>query len=155
MSLLHPRMQGETLPNLLILCWRPRRDLNPCYRRERDAGGRNSLKLKSTVGHQKYVLEPLGTLIEPLSNPRKVWISLRVRAGSLQNRLHFKRRRFALTENPSEMGVVLRLIGQPNLRPNNPPDSLASVSVVSKRYGARSNSSGNSNCLSELSVTIY
>jgi len=28
------------------------------------------LKIKSTVGHQKYVLEPSGTLIEPLSNPR-------------------------------------------------------------------------------------
>jgi excisionase family DNA binding protein len=28
------------------------------------------LKLKSTVGHQKDVLEPWGTLIEPLSNPR-------------------------------------------------------------------------------------
>ena len=28
------------------------------------------MKLKSAVGHQKYVLEPSGTLIEPLSNPR-------------------------------------------------------------------------------------
>jgi hypothetical protein len=37
---------------------------------QRDAGGRTSLKLKSTVGHQEYVLEPSGTLIEPLSNPR-------------------------------------------------------------------------------------
>lgn len=51
--------------------------------------------------------------------------------------------------------LIRNLGGQPNLRPNNPPDSLASVSFVSKRYGARSNSSGNSNCLSELSVTIY
>ena len=34
-SLLHPRMQGETLLISLILYWRPRRDLNPCYRRER------------------------------------------------------------------------------------------------------------------------
>jgi hypothetical protein len=33
-SILHPRMQGESLRILLILYWRPRRDLNPCYRRE-------------------------------------------------------------------------------------------------------------------------
>ena len=31
---LRPRMQGETLRKLLILYWRPRRDSNPCYRRE-------------------------------------------------------------------------------------------------------------------------
>jgi len=54
----------------LLFCWRPRRDLNPCYRRERDSGKRNWLKLKSTVGLKKDVLEPSGTLIEPLSNPR-------------------------------------------------------------------------------------
>jgi hypothetical protein len=41
-SLLHPRMQGETLRILLISYWRPRRDLNPCYRRE-------SLRLKAPV----------------------------------------------------------------------------------------------------------
>ena len=33
-SILHPRMQGETWAILLIFYWRPRRDLNPCYRRE-------------------------------------------------------------------------------------------------------------------------
>ena len=33
-SFLHPRMQGESLRILLILIWRPRRDLNPCYRRK-------------------------------------------------------------------------------------------------------------------------
>ena len=33
-STLHPRMHGETLRISLILNWRPRRDLNPCYRRE-------------------------------------------------------------------------------------------------------------------------
>jgi hypothetical protein len=35
-SHLHPRMQGETLRILLISYWRPRRDLNPCYRRENE-----------------------------------------------------------------------------------------------------------------------
>jgi hypothetical protein len=35
-SILHPRMQGEILAISLTLYRRPRRDLNPCYRRESD-----------------------------------------------------------------------------------------------------------------------
>jgi hypothetical protein len=29
------RIDGTSRPKTLIFCWRPRRDLNPCYRRER------------------------------------------------------------------------------------------------------------------------
>ena len=35
-TLSNPRRNGPTPINLLF-CWRPRRDLNPCYRRERTA----------------------------------------------------------------------------------------------------------------------
>ena len=34
-------------------CWRPRRDLNPCYRRERAAVYGKLLKLRDTDGYQK------------------------------------------------------------------------------------------------------
>ena len=35
---LHPRMQDETRSILLIVYWRPRRDLSPRYRRESVSG---------------------------------------------------------------------------------------------------------------------
>ena len=34
-------------------CWRPRRDLNPCYRRERTWSSRNLLKTRDADGSQK------------------------------------------------------------------------------------------------------
>jgi len=34
-------------------CWRPRRDLNPCYRRERAAVYGKLLKLRDTDGFRK------------------------------------------------------------------------------------------------------
>ncbi len=37
--------QVEVLRVTLLFCWRPRRDLNPCYRRERGRRSRNLLKL--------------------------------------------------------------------------------------------------------------
>ncbi len=58
---LHPRMQGGSLRVSLDFDWRPRRDLNPCYRRE----SRNRLKLKSTIGPNR----PFWLPREPLSNP--------------------------------------------------------------------------------------
>jgi hypothetical protein len=43
---------GEKRPNsaTALECWRPRRDLNPCYRRERDSSNRNILKTGDTGG---------------------------------------------------------------------------------------------------------
>ena len=43
-----------TIPPRMQL-WRPRRDLNPCYRRERDRLVRNILKQRSTDGSQMRV----------------------------------------------------------------------------------------------------
>jgi hypothetical protein len=34
-------------------CWRPRRDLNPCYRRESTMSDRKLLKRRNTDGYQK------------------------------------------------------------------------------------------------------
>ena len=42
----------------LLSFWRPRRDLNPCYRRERNHTVRNLLKLRSTDGHQSELQDP-------------------------------------------------------------------------------------------------
>src|SRR5277367_6539177 len=36
-----------------MTCWRPRRDLNPCYRRERASMARNLLKTEDTDGSQR------------------------------------------------------------------------------------------------------
>src|SRR5258708_35573543 len=47
-SILHPRMQGESLRILLNLYWRPRRDLNPCYRRE------SALNLVLNLGFERF-----------------------------------------------------------------------------------------------------
>jgi hypothetical protein len=40
-------------PASLLFCWRPRRDLNPCYRRESTRSGRKLLKLRNTDGYLK------------------------------------------------------------------------------------------------------
>jgi hypothetical protein len=44
---------SDELRKLLILSWRPRRDLNPCYRRESTGSGRKLLKLGNTDGYLK------------------------------------------------------------------------------------------------------
>jgi len=50
-SPLCPRRKAR-FPTSLLFCWRPRRDLNPCYRRERRADGK-LLKLRNTDGYLK------------------------------------------------------------------------------------------------------
>jgi hypothetical protein len=37
----------------VLFCWRPRRDLNPCYRRERTRADGKLLKLRDTDGYLK------------------------------------------------------------------------------------------------------
>jgi hypothetical protein len=51
-TLSNPRRKG-LIPINLLFCWRPRRDLNPCYRRERAAVCGKLLKLRDTDGYLK------------------------------------------------------------------------------------------------------
>ncbi len=50
--------------------WRPRRDLNPCYRRERKSKTRNLLKPEDTDGSQSASKDVKGTLIGRQSDAR-------------------------------------------------------------------------------------
>jgi toxin ParE1/3/4 len=45
--------EGKDEEGYFLLCWRPRRDLNPCYRRERASMARNLLKTEDTDGSQR------------------------------------------------------------------------------------------------------
>src|SRR5271156_5930647 len=47
----------------VLFCWRPRRDLNPCYRRERILIGGNSLTIQATDGSLKAFWIPLAPVI--------------------------------------------------------------------------------------------
>jgi len=51
-TLLNPRPECQFSVSSLF-CWRPRRDLNPCYRRERAAACGKLLKRRDTDGYQK------------------------------------------------------------------------------------------------------
>jgi len=46
---------GENCPDAFrsLILWRPRRDLNPCYRRERATAYGKLLKLRDTDGFRK------------------------------------------------------------------------------------------------------
>jgi hypothetical protein len=50
---------GENSTSCLF-CWRPRRDLNPCYRRERVLSLGNLLTIQATDGSLKAFLDTLG-----------------------------------------------------------------------------------------------
>ena len=51
-TLSNPRGKGP-IPASLLECWRPRRDLNLCYRRESNVSRRKLLKLRNTDGYQE------------------------------------------------------------------------------------------------------
>ena len=69
--------------------WRPRRDLNPCYRRERDSRIRKLLKLEDADGYQSASKDAMGTLIGRQSDARICYADAAVPALLS---LHFERR---------------------------------------------------------------
>jgi hypothetical protein len=60
---------GENGPDAakILIFWRPRRDLNPCYRRESTAVSGKLLKSCDTNGYQRELQNRLRTLLEPNS----------------------------------------------------------------------------------------
>ena len=82
MSPLCPRRKMG-FPISLLDCWRPRRDLNPCYRRESTAVIGKLLKSCDTNGYEGELQNRFRTLSEPNSSRKWTIIGPRSSIGSL------------------------------------------------------------------------